>query len=115
MVKIKGELYNITIEHEKIEIIPATISTLVSIVIEANPEEDFSIFDLGPAIASHVVMQTGKCTIGNAVYPNTCIVIDQKAGDWIVIDIKKPRASRDVPVDSGDTIYVMKEYIVKYE
>ena len=115
MMKIKGELYNISIEHEKIEITPISVTSLVSITMEANPGEDFSIFDLGPAIAAHVVMQTGRCTIGNAVYPNTCIVVDQKAGQWIMIDIKKPRASRDLPVDSGDTIHVMKEYVMKYE
>ena len=115
MVKIKGELYNITIEHERIEISPISVPSLVSIVMEANPGEDFSIFDLGPAIAGHVVMQTGRCMIGNSIYPNTCIVVDQKPGEWIMIDIKQPRASRDVPVDSGATIHVMKEYIMKYE
>lgn len=115
MVKIKGELYNITIEPLKISIEPISIQSLPTIVINGTSEEDFSIFDLGPAIINHIILQTGRCTIDNAIYEKTCVVIDQNPGHWILINIKQPRQSLDLPVDSGDTIHIMKEYIVKYE
>ena len=115
MVKIKGELYDILIEPLKITITPISVPSLPSIIIYGTENEDFSIFNLGPAIINHIAMQTGNCIIGSTIYEKTCLVVDQKPGQWIMFDINQPRSSKYDPIDSGQTIHIVKEYIMKYE
>lgn len=113
MVQIFGELYYIQIDHDKITATPK-VTSLPAISAEANPEEDFSVFDLGPAIASSIKMQTGLCKVGLNAYAHACIDVEQKAGDYIIMTIRQPRTNDTDPVDSGAVIHVFKDYVVKY-
>ena len=53
MFVVKGEIYTFTFEPEKITI-HSDISGMHEVSIESNYNEDFSIFDLGPAITDDV-------------------------------------------------------------
>lgn len=115
MFNIKGEIYQINISHEQIDI-TSPYSGVEQVHIEANlPEEDFSIFDLGPGIATDIKALCKSATIGDAIYENACIHIYQKAGKYTDVTIHEARESRDVPIDSGRVVLHIKDYVVKYE
>ena len=113
MITIQGELYDFLIEHDKISI-SSKIPSLMPIQIFSNPEEDFSIFDLGPAIVGDIKMQAASCTIGNAIYENICLCVQQVPGKYVQFIIKHQRENQDDPIDSGATIQTLRDYIVKY-
>ena len=113
MTKIKGETYNITIDTNTISLEPI-VQNLPLISVNANEQEDFSIFDLGPAIVNHIVIQVANCTINDTIYQGSCLVIDQEAGNYIQIVFREPRTNRTHPIDSGNIIYTFKDYVVKY-
>ena len=108
------ELYTIEITNELFLIKPK-IDTLDTITLKANEGEDFSLFELGPAIASNVIMQTNKATIGNAVFDHVCLEVVQNPGHFISITIRQARPNRSVPVNSGEVITVIKDYMIKFE
>ncbi len=114
MVNIDGELYKIQIEHNRIQV-QGKVPSLKSIDITAMPDEDFSIFDLGPAISGHIIIQAGNTIIGSDNYPNSCLIVNQKPGSYFEMTIKSQRARDTDPVDSGNTIHFFKDYIIKYE
>ena len=114
MFCIIGEIYNIQIQHTLISI-TTEISGLKNVFIEANENEDFSIFDLGPAIADNITMSCERAQIGEFYYPNACITIKQRAGKDIEVLIRLPRTRKTDPIDSGRQIHYIKDYVVKYQ
>ena len=113
MVKILCENYNVIIEEKLITLEPM-VANLPPIIINANEKEDFSIFDLGPLIANHVIISTASCRIDEFDYEQPCIVVDQEPANFIQIVIREYNPFSDRPVDSGNIIYTFKDYVVKY-
>lgn len=114
MLKIYGEVYTFDIQHDRIDI-TSKYSGMQEVHIEAKPEEDFSVFDLGPAIANDVLICCKTAYIGEFNYPNACLHIIQKAGNSIVLDIHLPRGNKSEPIDSGRIILTIRDYVNKYE
>ena len=114
MFCIKGEIYYIKIEPTLISI-TTEISGLKDVFIEANENEDFSLFDLGPAITDRITMTCARAQIGEFYYPNACFSINQKAGKSVEILIRLPRSKKTDPIDSGRQIHFIKDYVIKYE
>ena len=76
MFKVYGEIYTFDIKHETIDI-TSIYSGMHNIHIDANPEEDFSVFDLGPAIANDIKICCQTITIDNSSYSNACLHVVQ--------------------------------------
>lgn len=113
MVKIQGENYNILIEEKLITLQPI-VESLPAISINANDKEDFSIFDLGPLIANHVIISATSCNINEFSYDRPCIIVDQDPGNFIQIIIREHKSRVDDPIDAGNIIYTFKDYVMKY-
>lgn len=113
---IYGELHIFKMEPFVIEVEPK-IPSLDTLRITANDGEDFSIFELGPAIANNVIMQANSCTINNSDTPinDICLQVIQNPGRTIDIIIRAGRENHDDPVDSGEILYVLKDYVIKFE
>lgn len=114
MFKIYGEIYTIDIQPTKIDI-TSDIPSLKEVHIIANPGEDFSIFDLGPAIVEDITMLAENIKVGEFYYPQGCLRIKQKAGKWVEVTIRAPRQRPTDPIDSGPQIHFIRDYVMKYE
>ena len=111
---INCELYDIDIGPFVIKMTPK-ISSLKEVTIQSNGGEDFTIFELGPAIADNVVMQANSFNMGEIKQLDVCLEIVQKAGKWISITVRKGRAHHNDPVNSGEVIFTIKDYVIKFE
>lgn len=114
MFKIYGEIYTIDIQPTKIDI-TSGIPSLKEVHIIANPGEDFSLFDLGPAIVDDITMLAENIKVGEFNYPKGCLRIKQNAGKWVEITLRAPRQRPTDPIDSGPQIHYIKDYVMKYE
>lgn len=114
MYIVYGDVYTFTFTPELITI-KSPIHGLKDIEIVANHDEDFSIFDLGPHIAEDVEMLAASVKIGVSRRNNVYLHVWQAAGNYIKIEIKtQPSDPRTQPIDSGDRLEYIKDYVRTY-
>lgn len=111
---IYGELYTFNIEPYRFDITPK-VPTLSSVSMEAIGNEDFSIFELGPVIVDNITFQATGCTIGDHNYGKVCVNVIQHNGKYIIVTFRHPRANETDPVDSGEVITAIKDYVIRFE
>jgi hypothetical protein len=111
---IYGELYTFRIEMFVFEADPK-FSNMQTITMTAAGDEDFSIFELGPIIVNNIKMHVASCTINTTTYNDACIEVEQYKGQWIQITVRRARANPSDPIDSGEILAVVKDYIVRFE
>ena len=114
MFKILGEVYTFDIQHNKIEI-SSEYSGMEHVLITASEQEDFSIFDLGPAIARDITMSCENMYVGKYNYPHGTFRILQNPGKSVLVELRVPRANPTDPIDSGRIFLTIKDYVKKYE
>lgn len=111
---IYGELYTYVITPTYFSCYPKWV-TMKPVILESNSDEDFSIFELGPAIVQKIEMMVNDVEIGNEKYNGYCLEVEQKAGQYIILRIRKPRTDSSQPLASGEIVWQFKDYVVKYE
>lgn len=113
MYEVQGEIYKFIFEPENITI-HSDISGTINISIKSNLNEDFSIFDLGPYIAGDIELLAASAKIGDNVNNGVYLHVTQDPIGFIKIDIRKQPANIHTdPIDSGERIYYLKDYIRK--
>ena len=114
MFVVKGEIYTFTFEPEKITI-HSDISGMHEVSIESNYNEDFSIFDLGPAITDDVEILAASAKIDASTKNNVYLHVIQAPGDFIKFEIKtQPADIQTDPLDSGTRLLYIKDYVRGY-
>ena len=111
---IYGELYTYVITPTYFSCYPQWV-TMQPVVLESNSDEDFSIFELGPAIVQKIEMMVNDVQIGNEKYNGYCFEVEQKPGKYILLRIRKPRENSSQPLASGEIVWQFKDYVIKYE
>ena len=111
---IYGELYTFAIEMYTFDIEPK-FTGMQSINMTAAGDEDFSIFELGPVIVDNIKMRVATCIINGVTFNDACIEVEQYKGQWIQVTIRSKRLHDTDPIDSGEVIAIIKDYVVKFE
>ena len=112
MYKVQGEVYTFTFEPDQITIHSDFVGVR-DVTILKNDDEDFSIFDLGPYIAGDVEMFAKTAKIGASTRNNVYLHVTQNPAGFIRVDIRKQPASSSDPIDSGERLHFIKDFIVK--
>lgn len=114
MYIVHGEIYTFTFDAEHITI-ESDIPKMHKIELESNNNEDFSIFDLGPAIADDIEILAAWAKIDAATRNNVYLHVIQSPGEFIKIDIRKqPVDIHTDPLDSGERLFFLKDYVRTY-
>ena len=111
MYVVHGEIYTFTFEAEHITI-KSEIPGMHTVEIESNYNEDFSIFDLGPYVTDNVEILAAYAKIDDSTKNNVYLHVIQSPGNFIKIEIKRqPADIQTDPIDSGERLFYLKDYI----